>query len=187
MENFLKNIYGILFEPQKTIEELIEKKPVVQAFIIVVLLSVAAFLLSYKIMIPSTLSAIFLVLNIIGIIISSIIFWLVLAAFFEAVSRIFNDESHYKQLLTLMGFSLLPWIFTAPLELLKINTILAAVSSLFEIAIWVWSIVLIFMSVKKLYNLSTKKTWLFFAIPFLGGMVAINWVSQFFAIIVNIF
>lgn len=187
MDKFLKNMYGILFSPEETIENLIEAQPLLQAVMIVILLSIAAYLLTYDVAIITGFDIVLMLMGVLGIVISSIIIWLILASFFELVSRVFNDESHYKQLLVLIGFALLPWIFMAPLELLKINSILAAISSLFEVGVWLWSICLIFLSVKSLYKLTTKKTWLFLLTPFLGTIVALNWVSQFFTIVMNIF
>lgn len=187
MENFLKNIYGILFEPKNTINNLIETRPVSQALFIVVALSISACMLTYNFIFGGVLDIIFLMGNVIFVIVSSLIFWLVLAGFFEMTSRIFNDDKHYKQLLALMGFSLLPWIFTAPIELLKANYILTILGNILEIGIWSWSISLIFISIKTLYGLTNKKTCIFLLTPFLGSIIAINWVSQFFAIVLNIF
>ena len=187
MKTFLENIYGILFEPQKTIDKLIETKPIWQAASIIVIISLASGILSHRAAFDGIYDVLFFALNIITILISSIIIWFTLTGFFEATARVFTEECRFKPLLCLMSFSLLPWILTAPLILLKINLPLIITSTILEIAVWAWSIVLIFLSVKKLYNLSTKKTWLFFAIPALGAIVAINWISQFVAIITGIF
>lgn len=187
LNGFLKNIYGILFEPYETIDNLIESAPLRQAFLVVVLLSASSCLLNYQLMLKGTASSFLFIFNLLGVLISSLIFWFVLAGFFEAVSQIFNSKSHYRQVLVLSGFSLLPWIFSAPLELIKINSLLLSISILLELGVWVWSIFLLFIGIRKLYCLETKKTWLFLAVPFLGGIISLNWVSQFFTIITNIF
>jgi hypothetical protein len=187
MENFLQNIYGILFEPQKTIDRLIETKPVLQAFIILMILSLASAILSHKTGFDSTYDVLFFVANILAIFISSLIIWVTISGFFEVTARIFSDESHFKELLSLIGFALLPWILTAPLLLVKVNVPLIITSTILEIIVWAWSIALIFFSIKKVYNLSTAKTWLFFFMPVLGAIVTINWISQLVAIFTTIF
>lgn len=187
MTNFLQNIYGILFNPQKTITHLIETKPVSQAFVILVVLSLASAILGHKTGFDGVYDVMFFAANIIAIFLSSLIIWFTISGFFEVTSKIFSDETHFKEILTLIGFCLLPWIFTAPLLLVKINLPLVIISTLLEIAVWIWSIVLIFLSVKQTYKLTTKKTWLFFATPFLGAIVTINWISQFVAIFTTLF
>lgn len=187
MRTFLENIYGILFTPQKTIDTLIETQPVWQAFSIIAALSLASAILGQKTGFIGTYDVIFFFGNIIAIFLSSLIIWVTLAGFFEITARIFNDENNFKKLLSLMGFALLPWILTAPLILIKINLPLTITSIVLEVLVWIWSIFLIFLSVKQVYKLSTKKTWLFFAMPILGTIVTINWISQFFAIFTGLF
>lgn len=182
MKDFLENIYGILFNPKKTIERIIETSPFWQAFWIIIVLSLASALLDNRFILGGSYDIVFFIWNLLSILLSSLLIWVTIAGFFEVTARIFSDESRFKPLLSLTGFALLPWILTAPLTLLKINIPLLIISSLLEVMVWIWSIVLIFLSVKQLYNLSTKKTWLFFLMPFLGTLVVINWISQFLAI-----
>lgn len=187
MRTFLENIYGILFSPQKTIEKIIETQPVWQAFSIIVILSIASAILGQKTGFAGMYDFIFFLGNILAVFFSSLIIWFTLAGFFEITARIFIDENNFKKLLSLMGFALLPWILTAPLMLLKINLPLIITSIILEILVWIWSIALVFLSVKQVYNLSTKKTFLFFIMPILGTIVTINWISQFFAIFTGLF
>lgn len=187
MKTFLENIYGILFEPQKAIERIIETQPIWQAFSIIVVLSLASAILGQKTGFLGAYDLLFFIGNIIAVFISSLIIWFTLAGFFEITARIFSDENNFKKLLSLMGFALLPWILTAPLMLIKINLPLIITSTIFEIIVWFWSIVLMFLSVKQVYKLTTKKTFLFFAMPILGTIVTINWISQFFAIFTGLF
>jgi len=187
MRNFLENIYGILFNPQKTIAILIETQPVWQAFSIIVALSLASAILGQKAGFTGMYDFIFFFGNVAAIFISSLIIWFSMAGFFEITARIFSDDNNFRKLLSLMGFALLPWILTAPLMLIKINLPLIITSIVLEILVWIWSIVLIFLSVKQVYNLSIKKTLLFFAMPILGTIVTINWISQFFAIFTGLF
>lgn len=183
MKNFLENIYGILFAPKTTIEKIIETKPMWQAFTIITVLSLTSAVLNNFNGFTSFYDFLFFVGNLLVILILSFIIWFTLTGFFEATARVFTEENRFRPLLCLVSFSLIPWIFTAPLVLLKINIPLIITSTILELIIWIWSIVLLFLSVKQLYNLSTGKTWLFFAIPVIGSIVAANWVSQFFAIL----
>lgn len=186
MKTFLENIYGILFEPQSAIEKIIETKPMWQAFTIIAVLTLTSAILNNFDGFSNLTDVLFFIGNIFIILISSLIIWFTLTGFFEATARVFTDECRFKPLLCLISFSLVPWILTAPLMLLKINVPLIITSTILELLIWLWSIVLIFLSVKQLYKLSTQKTWLFFAIPILGTIIAINWVSQFFAILTGL-
>jgi len=183
MKNFLENVYGILFDPKNTIEKLIETQPIWQAFSILFALSVVSALLGIKTGFHSTYDVVFFLLNILYFLFSSVFIWFTLAGFFELTARIFREENNFKALLSLIGFSLIPWIFVAPLMLIQINIPLVIISTILEITVWLWSIVLVFMSVKQLYKLSVKKTLLFFVLPLLGALVIINWISQLSAIL----
>lgn len=187
MKNFLDNIYGILFSPQATMDRIIEEKPVWQAFAIIAIITMASAILNSLDGFQTFYDVLFFFGNILVILLSSLLIWITLVGFFELTARIFTDESRFKSLLCLISFALLPWVLTAPLMLLKINIPLIITSTILELLVWAWSVVLIFLSVKKVYNLSTKKTWMFFAVPLLGTIVAINWISQVVAILTGIF
>lgn len=187
MTNFLDNIYGILFAPKATIEKLIEEKPLWQAFAVLGIITLASAILNSLDGFSSVYDVLFFFGNILVISLSSLIILFSLVGFFELTARIFSDESKFKATVCAFSFSLLPWVFTAPLLLLKINLPLIITSTILEVVVWAWSVVLIFLSVKTVYNLSTRKTWMFFAVPLLGTIVAINWVSQLVAIVTGMF
>lgn len=186
MKNFLENIYGILFEPQITIKKIIETKPIWQAFSIIAILTLTSTIFSDFKGLLSLYDFLFFLGNLLVVLILSLIIWFTITGFFEITARVFTDEYRFKPLLCLISFSLIPWIFTAPLSLLKINLPLAITATLLSFGVWAWSIVLVFLSVKQVYNLSIKKTWLFFSVPILGTIVAANWTSQFFAIVAGL-
>ena len=187
MRSFIENIIGIIIKPKTTIYEIAQTRPVGQAFCVIVLLSLISALIGHKTGFDGKLDFIFFCSNLLGILFSSLLIWLSLAGFFALSARVFRDEKQFRKMLALMGFSLIPWGFSAPLLFVKINALSLVIATILEIAIWLWSIWLVFYSVYHVYELSVKKTLLFFVTPILGMTIITNWVAQLYTILVSLF
>ncbi len=169
--DFLNNIYGMFFNPESTIEKLSESPNIPQSIVLVLFLSVFMNIVFFGVgesvfgfffySICSTASA--------------FLSWLLIAGFYELVSNIFVQKSHYKPLLCLFAFSMLPWVFVAPLELLKNGGIAGSlVGTYLEFAIWIWTGVLMFISIRKIYGLKFLRAFAFLFLPFIAGFISFN-------------
>lgn len=187
MKSFFENLLGIIIKPKATIYEIAQTRPVWQAFFVIAILSLTSALIGHKTGFDGELDFIFFISNLLGIFISSLLIWLSLAGFFALSAWVFRDEKHFRKMLALMGFALFPWIFSAPLIFAKVNVPLLVISTILEIAIWLWSIWLVFYSVHHVYELSIKKTILFFITPILGMVIITNWIAQIYTILVSLF
>lgn len=184
LSDFLVNIYGMLFEPKKTIERLSENPPVVQSVVLVLLMAVFLNVVFFGV---HDNAFTFLLLSV-WLSITAIVSWIVVAAFYELVASIFVSQSHYKAILTLFAFCTLPWIFIAPLELLKSAGVLGSLLGIYlELAIWVWSGVLMFLSIKKVYELKSLRAFVFLMLPFIAGFISFNLFLSFVVNIIKIF
>ena len=184
--NFLNNFYGTLFTPEKTFEEIKQTKPMVTAIIIVILISVLKVFLYSE---PMTSANSFLYgSNLVFASFSGIVSWLFFAGFFELIAKIFNRGSRYKTLLVLSAFAMLPWIFLGPVEIYKmIDTSGAAGGMFLGLLVFIWVISLQIYAILKTYELNIGKTVLFILIPFLGWLVFLNLIINFFNTIAHLF
>ena len=182
--DFLNNVYGMLFEPKKTIEKLSEKPEVFQSVLLMIFIS---FFLSILFFGVGKNIFLFLFFSI-WICFTSVVWWMLLAAFYELVANIFVQKSKYKSVLCLLSFCLLPWIFMAPLELLKNAGVCGSFIGIYgELALWIWTGVLMFFSLKKVYELKALRAFLFLILPFIAGVVSLNLFISFIVNIVKIF
>lgn len=185
--NYLDNFYGILFSPIKTLENLKENKNVVQALISVILISLVFNMLDASFDFYDAKSFIIFTFKIVFSIIGAIISWFIFSIFFEAVAYIFNQSGKLKEILTLTGFSLLPWLLIAPFKMLNTAGIILGVLSIYlQFALWVWVSILLFISVMKTYRLTFSRTIILFLIPLIGFIMFSNWFVYFFSTISKI-
>jgi len=180
-KKFLDNFYDVLFVPEHAFDDLNNNPNVKQGLRIVVFISILSYLLHMKF--PSDIGAIALTtFRILALSFSGIISWIIFAAFLEMVAAIFKKNGKLKELLTLTAFALAPWIFLAPIELFRTtNFISNFVGILLSLIVWLWTTVLIVVSVMKAYNLSLGRTLVLLVLPFAGGIIAFNWIVGFFA------
>jgi len=186
MNDFLDNIYGILFSPKETFDKLIQNPPIFQGFIIVLLVSIISPLVNFEFC--ESIKCIFLLgFKIFSSAFIGVVSWLFFASFIEIVASVFKQPGRIKEFLTLSAFALFPWVFIAPVELVKSAGILGNVFGiLFGFVIWLWVTVLTFIAVMKTYSLSFGRTVILLTLPFFAGFLAFNWIVGFFVTLFNI-
>jgi len=186
MNNFLDNIYGIIFSPRETFEKLFQNPSLIQGFVIVAVVSILGTLLNFECYRGG--QCVFLLgFKTITSAIGGIISWLFFASFIELVASVFKQSGKIKEFLCLSAFALVPWIFVAPVELLKTGGVPGGVFGiLIGLGIWIWVTVLIFMALIRTYNLSFGRTVILLVMPFFAGFLAFNWITGFFVTMFNI-
>ncbi len=183
--DFLERIYGTLFYPRETFEELKKSPPVIEALAIVIAVSILTPLINTPP--PSSQAMGWFIFTLINAGISGIIKWLFFAAFVELIAAIFKRSGHFKTFITLSGFALLPWIFIGPITLLKTGGIIAGLTGVLAgLAIWLWATILTIFAAMKTYEISSNRVLLLVIIPFLGGIIFFNWIIGFFETLIQI-
>lgn len=183
MNDFLENIYGILFTPDEALDKLKEQKPMSQAIVIVIVVSLLDLLLKFD---THSINA-----NLIRIfpeIFIGLVSWLIFVLFIELVVSIFKHEGQYKTLLVLTGYALIPWLFLAPIEILKSATLIGNFFAIiFGLIVWVWVITLMFKAVSKTYDISLNRVMLILLIPFIATVINFSWLYGFWKTLYGIF
>lgn len=180
MNNYFHTVYKILFEPQSAFEELKDYTSTSQALI--TLVWVNTFLLTLKYMFTGNiLNVIGYVFTLIFYIISILISWLILGLFFEYIAKIYDKSGKLKNILYLSSFSAIPWIFLAPLELLKgFGDIGYFLGTILELIIYLWTIFLYCKALQTAYDLKFSRSIMLIFLPFLASFFAFFWIIGFF-------
>ncbi|MDD3013340.1 MAG: YIP1 family protein [Candidatus Gastranaerophilales bacterium] len=186
MNDFLDNIYGVLFSPKETFDKLILNSPVLQGFIIVIFISIIGPLTNFEFC--GSLKCLFLLgFKIFSSAFAGVISWFFFASFLEILASVFKQAGKIKEFLTLSAFALIPWIFIAPVGLFKSAGILGIIFGiLLGLGIWLWVTALVILAVIKTYNLSIGRTVVLLTLPFFAGFLAFNWIIGFFVTLFNI-
>jgi len=183
-QNFLKYTYGSLLNPIETFELIKnqEQKPVFEAFMVIVLISIVGVLTSNQLT-----SVFFLGIQIISYIIFALISWIFVASIIDGLSTIFSGKSNFDLLLVLTAFALLPWILIAPVSLFKGATLLGTFAGITgSIFIWLWTSVLFVLAVAKAYNIPAGSAILLMVMPFLASVIAFFWFFGFIGNLITI-
>ena len=178
MAKFFETFYGILFHPVETFRNFDCAKSYKMPLAVVLLMSLFLFIIKNSIFIFSFGTLFEYIFNAIGL----IIMWLFFAFFVDMLAKIFNIESGYNRLLTLTAFGLVPWIFLAPVKLLKgLGQTTSDIASILLVGIWIWTIVLQILAVSETYKIPRENAIILMFIPFTGFILYICWTWDFFA------
>ncbi|MDD3237011.1 MAG: Yip1 family protein [Candidatus Gastranaerophilales bacterium] len=180
MEEYFKNIYCVLCEPNKAFEELnkINMSSSQAAFTII---WVNIFLYSLKyIWSQHILVAFMYIVTLFFYLISVLIGWLMLGVFFEYIAKIFDKSGNLKKLLYLSSYAVLPWIFLAPLELLKRSSDIGYfLGVILELIIYFWTMFLYAKSLEITYNLKFTRAVMLIFLPTVVMLYSIFWTIGF--------
>ena len=168
---FLDRLYGTLFLPQTTFEQLKENPSFVQAAIIIALVNILETLRLDQLFIS----------RIIWSVISGLIGWLFFTFLLKQLASVFQKNVAMLELLTLTGFASLPWIFMAPaLSLPTRFRFLAAIAVIIWFIFWqVWS-------ASVALGLKSWKTLAIVPMAIAGGVVALIWLANTIKLLISI-
>ncbi|MFH0701914.1 MAG: Yip1 family protein [bacterium] len=187
MSNFLENFYGILFSPNQTLEKLKQDNPLWQGVLIVLFVSILSPLLNFNLFDKVGVTVAWLSFNIIQASFAGVLSWLFFASFLDVLARVFKQPGKIKEFLVLSSFTLVPWIFLGPVELLKTAGILGQVFGIIiGLAIWLWVIILVVMAIAKAYDLKLGKVLILLTFPSLSVFVSFYWFIGFFSTLARI-
>ncbi|MBD2178046.1 YIP1 family protein [Pseudanabaena sp. FACHB-1998] len=167
----LDRLYGTLFLPQVTFEQLKAYPSVAQGAIVIALVN------SLETIRLDQLS----LFRIVGSVISGLIGWLFFTFLLKQLAEVFQKNVQLVELLTLTGFASLPWIFMAPaLSLPPQSRFLAA------IAVIIWFIVWQIWGASVVLGIKIWKTLAIVPLAISGGVVALIWLGNAIKLLISI-
>jgi len=160
---FLDRLYGTLFLPQTTFEQLKTNPSFEQAAIVIALVNILETIRLNQ----------FTIFSSIGSVISSAIGWIFFTFLLKQLASIFQKDIKLLELLTLTGFASLPWLFMAPaLSLPTQYRTIAAIAVIIWFIIWqVWS-ASVGLGIKR------RKALVIIPMAIAGGVVAVIWLGN---------
>lgn len=168
---FLDRLYGTLFLPKVTFEQLKANPSFVQAAIVIALVNI---LETLRLDQPT-------IFGVIWSVISSAIGWLFFTFLLKQLAGVFQKNVPMPELLTLTGFASLPWLFMAPaLSLPPQYRVLAA------IAVIIWFIFWQIWSASVALEIKSWKTLAIVPLAIAGGVVATIWLGNTLKLLLSI-
>ena len=168
---FLDRLYGTLFLPQLTFEQLKANPSFIQAAIVIALANILETLRLDQ----ANLA------RIIWSIISGVIGWLFFTFLLKQLASVFQKQVTMLELLTLTGFASLPWLLMAPALSLPPRFRIPA-----AIAVIIWFIVWQIWSASVALEIKKRRTLVIIPMEIAGGIVALIWLGNTFKLILSI-
>ncbi len=185
-DEFFENIYKVIFNPKEFFEQKDMTVSVRLALATIILIAVIN-KFSFGIFDGSVLKISFIFSLIWGVI-SVVILWFLTALFFEYIAKIFNRDGNLEKLLFLTAFAPVPYMFFAPLNLIKnIGEIGYIIATLIEVLLYFLIIFLYALALRTVYNITISRAFMLIFIPFLSLFFAIYWLVCFISKIWYIF
>ena len=178
VNDFFENIYSVIFSPKAFFE-----REDITISIRLALVTVVFIALINKITLGifdgSILNLMF-ILSLLGSIISTVFLWFLTALFFEYIARIFDCGKKLEKILFLTAFVPIPYIFFAPLNLVKqIGEIGYIFATIIEFVLYFWIIFLYALALRAAYNITISRAFMLIFLPFVASIFAINWMVCF--------
>lgn len=202
--DFLDLFYGTLFHPVATFKRIAapdqpDNRVLMQSLLSVMLVSAMAPLIKLA-NFGGSLKHLWLAVPF--SIFSGIFMWCFAALFVGLWAYAFSGVARIRTFLTLSGLASLPWIFMAPVGLVKsdlgeistallgrdemglavswaVDMIGVALFCLLGMGIWLWTVLLLVTAVTESYRLSADKVIIVITAPFAMFLVSLGWVIGF--------
>ncbi|MBE7705148.1 MAG: hypothetical protein E7Z90_04965 [Cyanobacteria bacterium SIG29] len=178
VDNYFENLYSVIFSPKAFFEKNDHTISIRVAIANILLISSIAFT-TKSIFESNILHKLFLgklILVLLGVVIT----WFLTGLFFEYIAKIFNKGKKLNNILFLTSYAPLPYIFFAPLNLLKdFGSIGYFIGSYAEFFIYLWIIFLYALSLKSAYKLTIARAFMLIFLPFISIFFAIYWTICF--------
>ena len=177
-DEFFENIYSVIFSPKAFYENKDVKISIRVAlgtiFFISILIKLTSSIFDGSIMTLTFFSSMFFH------IVTTIFLWFFTALFFEYCFKIFNNENNLSKILYYTAFAPIPYIFYAPLNLVKQAGLLGYFfGSIIEFLLYFWIIFLYAYSLRAAYNITISRAFMLIFLPFVASIFAINWMVCF--------
>ena len=176
--DFFENIYSVIFSPKAFFER--EDMQISTRLAICTVVFVATISKITIGIFNGDIRNFLFIISLLGTVLSTIIIWFLTALFFEYIAKIFDRGGRIEKLLFLTAFVPIPYIFFAPLNLLKQTGDIGYLLSVnIELLLYLWIICLYAFSLKATYNLTLSRAFMLIFLPFISSFFAINWLIGF--------
>ena len=208
--SFVDRVKGIISEPKKIMNDISEQPMIEEAVMIIgiyaILTAIAAYIQSYKIIynfegldnMPYSMQSLMTIITMVGALIAPFITWIIVTGVIHFLSLAAGGEGKfYPQMMTIMGFSMLPMIFNGIISIglfsmiepqtINISTANPAamkelytnsyllVSMLVGMIIEVWSTIILYFGIMSAHKLSSNSSAIIAAIPLIFSVISLIW------------
>jgi hypothetical protein len=205
---FVERVKGIISEPKKNMNNISEQPMIEEAVMIIgiyaILTAIGAYIQSYKITyifegldsMPSSMQSLITISTIVGALIVPFITWIIVAGVIHLLSMAAGGEGKfYPQMMTIVGFSMLPLIFNGIISIGLFSTIepqtititdpaamkefysnsYLFVQMLVGIIIDVWCTIILYFGIMSAHKLSSNSSAIIAAIPLVFSVISLIW------------
>ena len=177
INNFFENIYNVIFSPKEffSSENIIKSTRLAAGTII--------FISAYMTIVTSIFSgdlSFSLFLTVPWGILITMLMWFLTGLFFEYCAKIFDRGGQLKEILFYTAFAGIPYIFFAPLELVKtLGQTGYFFASTIEFLLYLWIIILYVLALRAVYKITLARAFMLIFLPFVAEIFAIYWIMSF--------
>jgi len=181
---FLELVYGVLFEPVKTLKRVAQHPPLVVALLLVTILGLAGMamwlLTISRVLNQSAAPAAMdqarslLVLGSVLIFLWGYIKWFSYSAFISLAAEMLGGVGKARGVAAAVGLSLIPTILIIPVQLLNFYLASTAFLLISVLVVWLWVTVLMVIGVREVHGFSTRRSLLAVLSPVLALAVFLS-------------
>ncbi len=177
INDFFENIYNVIFSPKEFFnsENIITSTRLAAGTII--------FLSAFMTLITSVFTgeiSYSLLFTVPFSVLITLSMWFLTGLFFEYTAKIFDRGGKLKEILFFTAFAGIPFIFFAPLELVKkIGQIGYFFGASIEFLLYLWIIILYVLALRAVYKITLARSFMLIILPFIAEIFAIYWIMSF--------
>ncbi|HBC91705.1 MAG TPA: hypothetical protein DCZ10_02050 [Pelotomaculum sp.] len=173
VQSFLELVYGVLFEPVKTLQKAARRPPLANALLLVTILGLAGMLMwlltvsrvltqaaESPAMVPLPSTAPLMVFGAVLIFLWGYIKWFSYSAFISLAAEMLGGLGSARKVAAVVGLSLIPTIFMVPVQMLNYYLASAALLGTTVLVVWIWVAALMVIGVREVHRLSTGRALL---------------------------
>jgi len=175
MRNISTNFYNIIFNPKQTLENLRDHPDISSAIVVFSFVVFFRFTLNYDFQ-PYSFNIFGYLFSGLFAVVGALIGWFLLGLFFEFSAKIFGKSGNLEKFLCLSAYATIPWIFTAPVNILKTSGAIGYFFSvILQLLLYFWIIYLFAKSLQLAYDLSFSRVVMLIFLPFIASLFAFSW------------
>ena len=177
VNNFFENIYNVIFSPKEFFSS--ENITVSTRLAVCTVVFISVFTSIITTVFSGEISFIlFFTIPFAALI--TLLMWFLTGLFFEYTAKIFDKGGNLKQILFYTAFAGIPYIFFAPLELVKtIGQIGYFFAVSIEFLLYLWIIILYVFALRAVYKITLARSFMLMFLPFIAQIFAIYWIMSF--------
>ncbi len=180
LDKYFENIYSVIFSPKAFFEREDETCSIRLAVTTIILITAITKITTS--IFDGSITNQFFILSLIWTIICGIFFWFITALFFEYTAKIFSKEGNLSKVLYYTSFAPIPYIFFAPLSLIKeIGTFGYFIGTYTQFFLALWIIFLYALAISNSYKISIARSFMLIFLPFLASIFASYWTIGLFS------